>query len=114
MEHAYSPILSNLAKACEKQYLSREAELFYKLAEYFDQDPASSPVTDFSGLSAELGSDETRFLEPIRSASTAVADRGALRMATWGGKVGAIQKSVADRFINKGEELLTGDRKSVV
>ncbi len=112
MEHAYSPILSNLAKACEKQYRAREAELFRKLAEYFDQEPESKPTdklaTNFSGLISDLNADEAAFLEPIRSAAAAVADRGALRMATWGGKVTAIQKSVADRYEKKGEQLLDG------
>jgi rubrerythrin len=107
MDHAYSPILSNLAKACEKQYRAREAELFLKLAEYFDQEP-EKPASSFSGLISDLNSDETLFLEPIRRAAAAVADRGALRMATWGGKVNAIQKSAADRYEKKGDELLEG------
>jgi rubrerythrin len=108
MDHAYSPILSNLAKACEKQYRAREAELFRKLADYFDQEPDGMLTTGFSGLISDLGSDETSFLEPIRNAAAAVADRGALRMATWGGKVNAIQKSAADRYEKKGEQLLEG------
>ncbi|GAB6277520.1 MAG: hypothetical protein SAMD01599839_20600 [Rectinema sp.] len=36
MEHAYGPIFSNLAKACEKQFRTREAELLWKLSGYFD------------------------------------------------------------------------------
>jgi rubrerythrin len=112
MEHAYSPILSNLAKACEKQYRAREAELFLKLAEYFDQEPASKPAgmqaASFVGLISDLNANEAEFLEPIRSAAAAAADRGALRMATWGGKVNAIQKSAADRYEKKGDELLDG------
>jgi rubrerythrin len=112
MDHAYSPILSNLAKACEKQYRAREAELFRKLADYFDQEPVSKPgdklATSFSGLISDLNADEATFLEPIRNAAAAVADRGALRMATWGGKVNAIQKSAADRYEKKGDELLEG------
>jgi rubrerythrin len=112
MDHAYSPVFSNLAKACEKQYRAREAELFRKLAEYFDQEPASQPddkpAGSFTGLISDLNADEALFLEPIRSAAAAAADRGALRMATWGGKVTAIQKSAADRYEKKGDELLDG------
>jgi rubrerythrin len=112
MEHAYSPILSNLAKACEKQYRAREAELFRILAAYFDQEPVSKPgdklANSFSGLISDLNADEATFLEPIRNAAAAVADRGALRMATWGGKVNAIQKSATERYEKKGDELLEG------
>ncbi|MDX9959160.1 MAG: rubredoxin [Spirochaetia bacterium] len=112
MDHAYSPILSNLAKACEKQYRAREAQLFLKLAEYFEQEPTSLPSdklpTSFAGLISDLNADEATFLEPIRRAAASVADRGALRMATWGGKVNAIQKSAADRYEKKGDELLEG------
>ncbi|MHB8936584.1 hypothetical protein [Rectinema subterraneum] len=36
MEHALGQVFSNLAKACEKQYRAREAELFWKVADYFD------------------------------------------------------------------------------
>lgn len=108
MEHAYSPILTNLAKACEKQYRTREAELFRKLAGYFDQEPDGKLVASFTGLISDLNADETTFLDSIRNAAAAVADRGALRMATWGGKVNAIQKSAADRYEKKGDELLDG------
>jgi rubrerythrin len=112
MEYAYSPILSNLAKACEKQYRTKEAALFFTLAAYFDQDPEETPSAGFPGLSADLAADEAAFLEPIRTAASAnadtEADRGALRMATWGGKVNAIQKSAVDRYEKKGEDLLEG------
>ena len=50
MDHAYSPILSNLAKACEKQYQARAAELFRTLAEFFDKEPEGKPATGFSGV----------------------------------------------------------------
>lgn len=108
MDHAYSPILSNLAKACDKQYRTRAAELFRILAEYFDKEPDGKLATNFSGLVTNLGADEADFLEPIRSAASAVADRGALRMASWGSKVTAIQKSAAERYEKKGDDLLDG------
>ena len=86
--------------------------MFRKLAEYFDQEPGSKPAgtftASFTGLISDLNADEAAYLEPIRSAAAAVADRGALRMATWGSKVSAIQKSAADRYEKKGEQLLEG------
>jgi rubrerythrin len=114
MEISVSPILSNLAKACEKQYKPREAELFAILADYFDSvdivdsgDKAHLPIfKDFSELSKAIGANESSYLESIRQAAIESNDRGALRMATWGSKANAIRKSAVDRYEKKGEALL--------
>jgi rubrerythrin len=114
MEYSPGPILSNLAKALEKQYRSHEAELMWKVADYFDDVLPAPESPDFTGLVKSLTADEAEYLEPVRQASAATeskpADRGALRAATWGGKVNAIQKSLADRYAKKGDELLEGKK----
>lgn len=121
MEHAFAPVFSNLAKACEKQTRSREAELLWKIAEYFDgsglsatwgenrnsSDSAQAPST-FAEFAAAFGADESGYLAPVRDAAASDHDRGALRMATWASKVNAIQKSIAERYAKKGESLVEG------
>jgi rubrerythrin len=108
MEHAYSPVLSNLAKACEKQHRPREAELFWALSDYYDTSADPDSQAGFSDLAKDFADDDSSYLTPIREAATLAADRGALRMATWGGKVNAIQKSAVERYVKKGDELLEG------
>lgn len=107
MEYSPGPILSNLAKALEKQYRAHEAELMWKVAGYFDDFQPAPEFPDFTSLVRSLTADEAEYLEPVRQASAATenkaADRGALRAATWGGKVNAIQKSLADRYAKKGD-----------
>jgi len=108
MEHAQGPILTNLAKACGKQDRPREAALLASLAEYFDEPTGAENPGAWSELAALLGEDDAKFIAPIRNSAAAHADRGALRMAAWAGKVQAIQKSVTDRYLKKGEDLLEG------
>jgi rubrerythrin len=111
MEHELSPVFSNLAQACEKQYRSREAELFWKASEYFDGSAAGSPKQSAdteAQLAESFGIDETDFIAHVRESAIATHDRGALRMATWATKVNAIQKSVAERYAKKGDTLLEG------
>lgn len=114
MEYSPGPIVSNLAKALEKQYRAHEAELMWKVAGYFDDVLAAPEDPDFASLVKSLTADEAEYLEPVRQASAATrskpADRGALRAATWGGKVNAIQKSLADRYDKKGDELIEGKK----
>jgi rubrerythrin len=125
MEHAYGPVFSNLAKACEKQFRTREAELLWKLSGYFDgavptvgevlssgRADRAGPSLDarkpasFQGLAAALAADETEHFDSIKTEATAAKDRGALRMTVWGSKVNAIQQSVVERYAKQGDALL--------
>jgi rubrerythrin len=115
MEYSPGPIASNLAKALEKQYRAREAELMWTVAGYFDDFLPAPESPDFTSLVKALTADETEYLDPIRQAASSAAeertaDRGALRAAAWGSKVNAIQKSLADRYAKKGDELLEGKK----
>lgn len=117
MELGYSAIFSNLAKACEKQYRTREAELCWKISGYFDGEvPAQDPKgdgapedaykMDLVDFAARCAKDESTLFAAIKSAAEEAKDRGALRMAVWGSKVNTIQKSVAERAAKLGESLL--------
>ena len=113
MEHACGPVFSNLAKACEKQSRTREAELFWKVADYFDGSlpglaSGSEMGSTFAALSQAFQYDEDEFIAPASAAATDAKDRGALRMAVWSSKVNAIQKSVAERYAKQGDALLEG------
>lgn len=114
MESTLSPVFSNIAKAFEKQHLAREAELAASISLHFGEleaavtvggDPVAGTLADLAALFA---ADEASFFGQVRESAQVVADRGALRMATWGSKVNAIQKAVADRYAKKGEALLDG------
>jgi len=116
MELGYSAVFSNLAKACEKQLRPREAELCWKISGYFDGEvPAQAPgggalqdarPMDLVDFGARCASDESNHFAATKEAAEGADDRGALRMAVWGSKVNAIQKSVAERSAKLGETLL--------
>ncbi len=117
MELGYSAVFSNLAKACEKQFRTREAELCWKISGYFDGEvPAQATQSDGAqedahtmdliDFAARCAKDESSLFAATKGAAEEASDRGALRMAVWGGKVNAIQKSVAERAAKQGETLL--------
>jgi rubrerythrin len=117
VEHSLSAVFSNLAKACEKQFKPKEAELFTALADYFEgrifepaplAAPGPEATSGFAALAQAFAEDERDHFTPLKAEATAARDRGALRMATWGSKVNAIQKSIAERYSKKGDELLVG------
>lgn len=120
MELGYSAVFSNLAKACEKQFRSREAELCWKISGYFDGEAplessgenappgalAGARVEDLADFVALCAKDESTLFAEAKDTAEKAGDRGALRMAVWGGKVNTIQKSVAERATKQGDALL--------
>ncbi|MBI9109260.1 MAG: rubredoxin [Spirochaetales bacterium] len=101
-----SVIFSNLQKASEKQQKPKTAELFGRLAVDFDK--GSSEVNDFVGLKDLVSNELSEKYPEVQAAADSVKDRGALRALVWGQKVAAIQKSLIDRYLLKGDELLIG------
>jgi len=123
MELGYSAVFSNLAKASEKQWRLSEAELFWRLSGYFDDAQLDQPLEGepntpntlnaeganepvFKGLARRIAEDDSTYFPAVKSAAEAAEDRGALRMAVWGSKVNAIQKSVIERAEKLGDALL--------
>lgn len=101
-----SVICSNLAKGCEKQYLSEEAAQFTALAAYFKaQEPAPA-----SGSMADLLTLVEKDLHELAPLAQAVAsehaDRGALRAYTWNGKVSIFLQGLLERYQEVGDAML--------
>lgn len=118
MEHAYGPVFSSLAKACEKQFRLNEAESLWKISNYLDGIMATAnpqnetpPDVQNSVFFGELVSDFTAdgaYFEALKTEALTEKDRGALRMGVWGSKVNAIQKSTVVRYMKQGSSLLEG------
>ncbi len=93
-----SALCSSLAKGCEKQYLEKEAQDFYKLADYFEKKANTSEKNNFEVLISKINEDlESNFVN-ARNIATDKKDRGALRVITWGEKVTMILKSLLTQY----------------
>ena len=102
-----SAVCSNLARGCEKQYKSREAELFCELAEYFAK--AMPPVQDATAESvAALLQEDIGNYGSVRAVADGAKDRGAARVCVWGEKVTRMLSSLVQRYLREGEAMLAG------
>jgi len=102
-----SALCSNLARGCEKQYKTEEADLFRELADYFTA--ITPPVADASveNIAAALLQDIDNYPE-VRAAADADGDRGAARICVWGEKVTRMLSSLVNRYLKEGEAMLAG------
>lgn len=101
-----SALCSNLARGCEKQYLSQEAALFTQLARYFKAAAAPAPQPDTAQLLALAERDLSEgFPAANAAAGEPPRDRGALRALTWSEKVTRIQSSLLERWRAQGDAL---------
>lgn len=101
-----SAICSNLARGCEKQYLSEESELFLKLASWF-RNAAPAAENPDPGTLSDLLKDDLDVLYPALSETAEKAgDRGTLRVCTWGAKVTAVLWSLLERYRKEGSSFL--------
>lgn len=55
-----------------------------------------------------MAEDDKEYFSGLQATAQEMADRGALRMSVWGGKVNAIEKTVTDRYLKAGDALLQG------
>lgn len=109
-----APILSNLAKAAEKMQAPDLAVRFLNLSKSCDLtldavDREMPPVSNtWDSCAAQNQILLTRAFPSIESALEARPDRAVLRVDTWGKKVAAIQKSLLQRYIQKGDDVVRG------
>ncbi len=95
----------NLSKGCEKQYLSKESELFLQLANFYltKTPPISNPtLSDFTFF-------VKKDLDSYENANQIVGsfqDRGGLRSLVWSEKVTKIIFSLLNRYQKQQEALL--------
>ena len=101
-------ICTNLAKGCEKQYRTEEAELFSQLATYYESRIPRSESKDFSQLLALMEQELKSEYPAARDAAAANLDRGSLRALTWGEKVSRILISLLGKFEKQGDAMLEG------
>lgn len=101
-----SIICSNLARGCEKQYLSRQSEDFRKLAAFFRSKAAPIPEASTKML-LELIDQDLSIGYPYGSAVAGEQpDRGALRCQVWSEKVTRMLQSLLRRYQAEGEKML--------
>lgn len=101
-----SVICSNLARGCEKQYLTRQAENFRTLAEFFrfKAEPARDSST---GKLLELIERDLSVGYPYGNAvADEKPDRGALRCQVWSEKVTRMLQSLLKRYESEGDKML--------
>ncbi len=102
-----SIICSNLSRGCEKQYLSKEAEAFKTLADFFKRktDPVKKGSTKelINLIEKDL---ETRFPYANKVAKD-IKDRGALRSLVWSEKVTRMLSSILKRYEEEGDNMLS-------
>lgn len=101
-------ICSNLAKGCEKQYRTEEAELFSQLAAYYESRIPNSETRDFTQLHALIEQELSSEYPAAKEAAAANRDRGSLRALVWGEKVSRILTSLLGKFEKQGGAMLDG------
>lgn len=100
-----SILCSNLAKGCEKQYKSEEAELFTKLAKYF-KGASKDEEGDYQVLAELLKEDVQKNIVVANQIAVKHHDRGAQRALVWGEKVTLILQSILSRYEKEGDAML--------
>ena len=111
-EGELSVLCSNLAKGCEKQYLTEEMNLFNQLAAYYKGKAELRDVKSLDDIAALLKADLADGYAKANAAAESGSDRGALRALVWSEKVSRMQRSLLDRYAKEGEAAL--DRKLYV
>lgn len=97
-------IFSNLAKSCEKQYLTNEEELFNSLSKYF----IDKVVNDEGELKdlINLVNEENNLYKSALEIASNHDDGGTKRVLTWASKTSAIIKVILENYQSKGLEFL--------
>lgn len=102
-------VFSNLARGCEKQYLTEEQGLFVELAEYFTRRAdAGASASGVAQLTDFVDVDIAERFPHAEQAALTSEDRGALRALTWSGKVTRIVGTLLARYRKEGESFLEG------
>ena len=102
-----SALCSNLARGCEKQYLSEESALFSQLADYFQRKAPAEEAGDIHTLLKLVQEDLDMEYVNANAAAGAERDRGALRALVWGEKVSRILNSILTRYEKEGAGFLS-------
>ena len=101
-----SALCSNLAKGCEKQYQTEQAEAFRKLASWFGAQGKGGADSSFERLLERVNADLEGNYPAANAAAKRNGDRGALRSLTWSEKVTRILGSLLARYAKEGDAML--------
>lgn len=94
-----SALCSNLKRGCAVQQLSREAELFGQISDYFDSKAVRPDHDGVESLLKMINLDLGMYTGAKASASL-MSDRGSLRALTWSEKATLMMKSVLQRYLD--------------
>jgi len=100
-----SALCSNLARGCEKQYKTRESELFNELADYFRSITPAVDDTTVESVAKRL-KEEIDWYPEMKATAEAAGDRGSQRICVWGEKVTRMLSSLVGRYLKEGETML--------
>lgn len=98
----------NLAKGCEKQYRTREAELFRELAGWYAARMEPAAEGDFDELLGMVQQDLERDYPAANGNAAAAGDRGAKRALVWSEKVTRMLGSLLEQYRAEGDGLIGG------
>lgn len=101
--NALSILFSNLAKASEKQH---NKDLFTAYSSLSEEYRENNNQGDLAGIHKALSDSLEQEYPLLQSEAKSIGDRGAQRALLWGKKVSTLQKSLIDRYLKKGEELI--------
>lgn len=101
-----SIICSNLARGCEKQYLSEQEAKFRELAEFFKGRAEAAESASAKKLLELINNDLDTGYPYASAAASAKPDRGALRVLVWGEKVTRMLQSLLKRYEAEGDKML--------
>lgn len=94
-----SYICSNLAKACEKQYLKEEQDLFNELAKHYsNKENKAGTINDIQN---KIEEDIKEFEKALQT-----EDRGAKRVLTWASKATNMMNVILKNYKEKGLDYL--------
>lgn len=95
-----SYICSNLAKACEKQYLKEEQDLFNELAKHY------SNKENKEGTINDIQNKIDEDIKEFEKAMSTIKDRGAKRVLTWSSKATNMMNVILKNYKEKGLDYL--------
>lgn len=101
-----SVICSNLARGCEKQYLTSQMEGFQKLAAFFRSKAEPAQEASTEKLLALIQKDLSAHYPYGNAMAGEKPDRGALRSLVWSEKVTRMLQSLLTRYESEGDKML--------
>lgn len=101
-----SIICSNLARGCEKQYMTEQMEDFKKLAEFFREKAESENQANMEELLTLIEKDLNEGYPYGNFIAGEQKDRGALRAMAWSEKVTRMLQSLLIRYKEEGDKML--------